>query len=222
VKQQQERINAQGYNVRLAHLNAGVSVSANLQQGFQMDPNTGETRIFGFTVSYPLFDGGNTRAAIKDSKAGLEQERRNLDQLEQTIRFNVEQAFRTREQSRRRYAASQTAVRAAQLNYDAALERQRQGIVNILDVINAQLQLVNAQVSNVQATYDYYIADARLRRAVGLNDPDYTPRVPGAAPPRVTMPFGKPSSFFSSVAQNAPNPSTPTSAAGKSGAERKP
>ncbi|MCS6776100.1 MAG: TolC family protein [Chloroherpetonaceae bacterium] len=202
LKQQQERINALGYNVRLARINAGLNIAANLQQGFQMDPNTGETRVFGLSVSYPLFDAGNARAAIHESRANLEAERRTLDQLQQTVRFNVEQAYRTREQARRRYAASLKAVQAAQLNYDAALERQKQGVVNILDVINAQLQLVNAQVSNVQATYDYYIADARLQRAVGLNDPEYRPRVPGANPPKVTLDSGRPVSFFSMLSRD--------------------
>lgn len=205
IKQQQEQINAQGYNVRLAHLNAGLSLSANLNQGLQMDPNQGETRVLSFTVSYPLFDGGNTRAAVRESKAGLEQTRRQLDQIEQTIRFSVEQAFRIRGQSRLRYVASQKAVQAAQLNYDAALERQRNGLVNIVDVLTAQLQLVNAQVSNVQAVYDYYIADARLRRAVGLNDMEYLPRVPGAAPPRVTsLKSNRTLRFISSLAPTAP------------------
>jgi outer membrane protein len=205
IKQRQEDVNAQGYNVRLAHLNAGLSLSANLNQGLQMDPNQGETRVLSFSVSYPLFDGGNTRAAIRESKAGLEQTKRSLDQTEQVIRFNVEQSFRVRTQIRLRYVDSQKAVQAAQLNYDAALERQKQGIVNILDVLTAQLQLVNAQVSNVQAIYDYYIADARLRRAVGLNDLEYLPRVPGAKPPRITsLKSNRPASFVSSLAQNAP------------------
>lgn len=205
LKQQQEQINAQGYNVRLAHLNAGLSVSANVQQGFQADPNTGETRILNFAVSYPLFDGGNVRAAIRESKATLEQSKRSLDQVEQTIRFGVEQAFRIREQSRLRYTASLKAMQAAELNYNAALERQRNGLVNVLDVLTAQLQYVNAQVSNVQSIYDYYIADARLRRSVGLNDTEYLPRVPGIKPPRVTFLKRKsPVNFFSSLAQSAP------------------
>jgi hypothetical protein len=73
-------------------------------------------------------------------------------------------------------------VEAGQVNYNAALERQRNGLINILEVITAQVQLVNAQQQLVQAVYDFYIAEASLARNIGLNDPSYVPRVPGAKP----------------------------------------
>ncbi len=182
MKAQQEQINAQGYSVKLAHINNGVSVDANVSEGYQLDPDSGEQRGFIVNFSYPLFDGGSTRAAVRENKALLELQRRTLDQLQQSIRFNVEQSYLVREQARQRNTAAQKAVEAGQLNYDAALEKQKNGLVNILDVLNAQVQLVNAQVSLVQAIYDYYISEAQLKRNIGINDPVYLPRVPGSKP----------------------------------------
>ena len=187
VKQQQERINAQGYNVKLAQLDAGLSVSSSIQQGLQIQPNNGETRVFSVNLSYPLFDGFAARSQVYASKANLEAEKRQLDLLEQNIRQNIEQSFKVREQARFRYNASQKAVAAADLNYQAALSRQTNGVATILDVLNAQVQLINAQVSNVQTIYDFYIADARLLRSIGANDVEYVPRVPGAKAPRITL-----------------------------------
>lgn len=184
LKQQQERINAQGYALRIARINSGLTVDATISEGYQLDPDAGEQRLFSVNFSYPLFDAGRTRAAVKDSQALLEQERRTLDTLQQTARLNIEQSFDTRETSRRRIAAAQTAVEAGRSNYNAALEKQRNGVVNILDVINAEVQLINAEVALVQAIYDFYIADARLQRDIGANDPAYTPRVPAARPVR--------------------------------------
>ncbi|MCW3051355.1 MAG: outer membrane protein, partial [Chthonomonadales bacterium] len=51
-KQQQEAINAQGYNVRIARINAGVSVNAQLTEGYALDPNAGEQRTLFFSLSY--------------------------------------------------------------------------------------------------------------------------------------------------------------------------
>jgi outer membrane protein len=182
-KQQQEQINAQGYNVRLAQINAGLSVDAQITEGYAFDPNAGENRAFIVGLSYPLFDGGNTRAAVRESRAALEQDRRTLDALEQNIRFDVEQAYVNREQARQRIEAAQVAVQAAQQNYEVALEKQRNQLVNIPEVTLAENQLVIARVSLVQAIYDFYIADAQLKRATGVNDPVFLPRVPGARPP---------------------------------------
>ena len=50
-----------------------------------LDPNAGESRNFTVSFAYPLFDGGNTRAAVRENRALLEEQRRSLDQLEQTV-----------------------------------------------------------------------------------------------------------------------------------------
>ena len=184
VKRQQELVNAQGYNVRLAFINAGVTVFATINEAYDLNPVAGQNRVFSVGVSYPLFDGGLTRAGIKDAKAVLEQERRSLDQLEQTVRLQVDQALQIREVARQRVAAAQDAVAAGELNNKAAVAKQQNGLINVLEVINAQVQLTTAQVQLVQAIYDYYIADAMLQRDIGLNDPDYSPKIPGARPIR--------------------------------------
>lgn len=188
VKQQQERIYAQGYNVRISRINNGVTLNSNVTEGYQLNPDAGETRQFNVAISYPLFDGGNTRAALKESKSQYEQEKRSLDQLQQNVRLNVDQSYSTREQARQSYVASTAAVEAGTINKQAADAKLKAGLINILDVLNAEVQLVNAQVSQVNSIYDFYIADARLKRDIGLNDPIYLPKVPGARPPIAARP----------------------------------
>jgi outer membrane protein len=177
-KQQQELVNAQGYQVKIANINAGVTVNATVSEGYALDPNAGEERSFVVAFSYPLFDGGQTRAVVRENKAILEQDRRQLDQLQQDIRFAVEQDYLTREVSRQQVVAAQVAVDAGQANYDAALAKQQNGLINIVDVITAEVQLVTARVQQVEAVYNFYIADARLQRDIGQNDPKYHPNVP--------------------------------------------
>ncbi len=183
IKQLREQVNAQGYNVRIANINAGPTVTADITEGYALDPNAGEQRTFFVGISYPLFDGGNTRAAVRESRAGLEQDRRSLDALEQNVRFSVEQSYVNREQDKQRIISSQLAVNAAQQNYDVALEKQRNQLVNIPEVTLAENQLVNARVSLVQAIYDFFISESQLKRAIGVNDPVFLPKVPGARPP---------------------------------------
>ena len=184
IKQQQESIYAQGYNVRIAQINNGVQVNASVNEGFQFTPDQGEERSFVVAFTYPLFDAGSTRAAVRATKAQQEAARRTLDALEQNVRLDIEQQYNTRELARLRVAAADLAVQAGQLNYTAALEKQRNGLVNILDVLNAQVQFVTAQVLQVQAIYDFYIADARLSRDTAQNDPGFIPDIPGNKAPK--------------------------------------
>ncbi len=186
VRQQQENVNAEGYSVRLARINAGLSVSVDVAEGYALNPNAGEERSLNVSASFPLFDGGASRAAVRQSQAGLDQARRTLDQIEQDVRLNVEQSFLIRAQARERYAASILAVAAAQTGYDVAIEKQRNQLVSIPEVVNAEVQLVNARVSEVQAIYDYYVADAALQRAIGANDPTFRVNVPAEKPSRQT------------------------------------
>jgi outer membrane protein TolC len=183
IKQQQERVYAQGYNVRLARINAGLSVEADVTEGYQLDPTSGQERTFIVSATYPLFDAGNTRAVVRENKAQWELEKRTLDQLQQNARLNVDQSYANREQAKQRLIASNIAVTAAQENYAAALAKNKEGLINILELINAEVLLINAQVQQVQSTYDYHVADAQLLRDTGLNDPIFLPKVPGARPP---------------------------------------
>jgi outer membrane protein TolC len=127
-----------------------------------------------------LFDGGQTRAVVRQNKSILQQNRLELDQLQQNARLAVEQDYLTREVSRQQVVAAQVAVDAGQINYNVALEKQRNGLINILDVLNAEVLLVTAQVQQVQAIYNFYIADAALQRDIGENDPQFVPNVPAA------------------------------------------
>lgn len=164
-------IDSDRHSVKIANINAGFQVQADITEGYRIDPSPGENRSFGTTFSYPLFDGGAARANVRQAKASLEQARRQLELTKQGVQLDVETAFLTREEARQRVTAAQAALKAAQQNYDAAREAQKEGAGTIIDVITAQTLLVTAETNAVQAVYDFYTSDARLRRAVGNNDP---------------------------------------------------
>ncbi len=191
VKQQQEVVYAQGYALRLAKIQAGITVDATITEGYAAEPISGEERILNINVSYPLFDGGNTRAAIRDNAALLEQQKRTLDQLQQTVRLAVDQSLEIREIARQRVVAAQVAVDSGTENLTVVRAKELNQLAGLVDVIAAETQLDAAGVSLVQAIYDYYVAHAALERSIGVNDPTYVPKVPGTkkalpAPPSPT------------------------------------
>lgn len=166
-----EFISSDRHQVKIAQINSGFQVQADVTEGYRVDPSPGENRSFGTSFTYPLFDAGASRAAVRAAKATLDQSRLQLDLTKQNIQLEVEQSYLTREESRQRYMAAESALKAAQENYAAAREAQKEGAGTIIDVITAQTQLVTAETNAVQSIYDYYTSDARLRRAVGENDP---------------------------------------------------
>lgn len=159
-------------SVRLSRVNAGLLVTADvgINQFFDADgfgATANNNRAVQLGVTYPLLDGGSSRAAVRANQAVVRSSRAQLDVQRQQVAVEVEQAFRTLNQTRATIPAARAAQEAAQKNYDAALESRKEGVGTIVDVITAQTQLVTAQTSYVQAVYDYYTADSRLARAIG-------------------------------------------------------
>lgn len=170
---QRQRISSeiQRLSLRLAQIQAGIQIQSDFTYGRRIDPDPGDTRSFTVSATYPLFDGGSARAAVRDARAGYDSALQQLEQLKLTVRLDVEQAYLTRAEAHERLNAARKALEAAQVNYQAALESRKEGVSSLIEVINAQVALVNAETNYVQAIYDLLTADARLQRAVGR---DYT------------------------------------------------
>lgn len=158
-------------SARIARINAGLQVEADFTAGYRFDPDRGDNRLFTTTLSYPLFDGGSTRARVRSADEAARQTERQIELARQEIHLAVEEAYLTREEARQRIVAARAAAQAARANYDAASEGYKEGAQTVVDVITARTQLVTAETNLVQTLYDFHIADARLSRAVGANDP---------------------------------------------------
>lgn len=198
--------------VDLARINDGLQANLTVSDGYQFTP-TGDNRYpnsqnrqVNLNVSYPVFNGGLTRAQVRQAQANVRGTEASLIQLRQSVAVEVEQAWRTLTQARAAIPAAQAAQEAAQINYDAAVESRREGVGSIVEVIQAQTSLVQAQTQLVQTTYDFYSADARLARAVGFAD-----RIVGIGRvANATAPAGTPPAGGTLTPPPAGTPTTPT------------
>lgn len=171
---QRKQIESQGYSAKRADRDAGLSF--NLGTGFDQNltPNRLESRTALFEVTFPLFDGGRARAAARAEKYGVEASRADLVQAERTARSEIESAYAEYSQDSQRVEAAKLALQAAQKNYEAAVGSQAAGASNVVEVAIAQSSLVTAESNYIQAIYDYFIADVRLRLVTGSTIPGET------------------------------------------------
>lgn len=155
---------------RIARIVAGPQVQADFTAGYRIDPDRGDNQLLLATLTYPLFDGGTTKARVRAASESVKQTQQQIELSRRDIHLAVEQAYLTREEARERVAAARSAAEAARANYEAASEGYKEGVGTVVDVITARTQLVTAETNMVQTLYDYLVADARLQRAVGVND----------------------------------------------------
>lgn len=127
------------------------------------------TWFAGVTASLPVFEGGKKRAEIKLRKSELEEEHRNYEQNLLQSYKQVENAFSNLHWIREQLLAQQEFVVAAR---DAALltnERYRKGLVNYIDVVDAERQVLEAERLSVQLFGQELTERVNLIRSMALD-----------------------------------------------------
>ena len=173
VRQQRAIVQSDAAALRLARQQAGLSVKGDYVLNYQATNDVGTRGLnsqFLVSGSYPLFDAGLARGAVRIAQATRDGALDQLELVRQQVRLEVEQAYSTRETNLQAAALAQAAVTAAQVNYDAVVASRKEGIGTVLDITTAQATLTQAQSQYVSAVYNFYIADAQLQRALGQND----------------------------------------------------
>ncbi len=163
----QDRIEGQRIAVQDARLDSSVqySLDASYRRAFAEDPF--QRAALTFSASLPVYDGNRSKELVKFEQLTLESLRENFVQDQRAAISEIESAYRLYAQNRERFAAAQIALEAAELNFKAATDAQREGAGNVIEVLTAQVSLTTAASNLVEATYDMLIADAQLRLATG-------------------------------------------------------
>ena len=122
---------------------------------------------FGLNISLPIFNG------MRTENQGDQNELRylvNLEQLRQVkrqIALDVKQSLLNLERDRKKIAAQQEAVKAAEEDFRLAEERYNFGAGTILERLDAQERLFRSKNQHINAVYDYQKRLADLEAALG-------------------------------------------------------
>lgn len=166
-------------NVRQAEENIGIANAGNMPTvtvGAGNDwsdddfPGTDNSawRVTG-GVTFSFFDGGATNARVKQAKQALLSARETEQQTREAVQLAVKQAYLNIRSAAQRVEASQSAVAEAEESFKIARVRYQAGVGINLDVLDAQLNLNQAQTNYIQALYDYNVGIAQLEQAMGVD-----------------------------------------------------
>lgn len=136
-----------------------------------------ETRSIGLQLEMPLFAGGATVAAVDEAQYDAEQARLDVIEARRQLLIDVNSAYRDVASSRERLAALDRAIASGRTALDAARAGYRLGNRTILDVIDAEVTLVQRRADRKQAWYDHALARLQLRQAAGVLDFDALARI---------------------------------------------
>lgn len=122
---------------------------------------------FSFTFSLPLFNNLNREATALSADAGFQTSVVQARDARLAVSTSLTQYFAALDAAAARIDVSQVSVTAAEEDLRMQSERYRLGAVTIIEVLQSQANLDQAQVDLVQARYDYLVARAQIEAIVG-------------------------------------------------------
>ncbi len=130
-------------------------------------PPTGNVWGLGLNLTVPLFSGFSSVEQVREATAAANSIEARQNSLKLQIIKEVDSAWLGANEAVARMVSTEKEVAASNESKSLAEGRYQEGVGSIIEVSDAQSQALDAQTSNIQATYDYYTAVARFDRAVG-------------------------------------------------------
>lgn len=120
------------------------------------------------SVKVPLFQGGKVRGDVMQADALVKQRQSELSDLQNKIEYQVRTSFLDLTSSEAQVHVAQNTQDLAHEQLTQARDRFTAGVVNSLEVVQAQEAVATAEENYISSLYRYNIAKASLARALGL------------------------------------------------------
>ncbi|KUY85246.1 Fis family transcriptional regulator [Burkholderia territorii] len=135
--------------------------------GYPTYPATGHDAYIGVQVTIPLFEGFGRHYQVEQARAEAERQQDVVDEALQQVALDVWTSWQALQTATKNVAHSETTLTNAERSFDAAQHRYEHGVGNILELLNTQTALANAQQRRVQALTDWHTAKIQLAFKLG-------------------------------------------------------
>ena len=166
---------AAGYDVRVAESTRLPTVSTvvsgtyvnELSGTIAGQKSQGSQTTAGLSANIPIFQGGLPAARIRQAEAFEGQALEQVIGTERAVVSTTRAAFANYEASAKAIQSQTVAVSANELALEGVRAEQSVGTRTVLDVLDAEQELLNSQVLLVTARRDAYVAGFQLLNAMG-------------------------------------------------------
>ncbi len=124
----------------------------------------------GLRLDLNLFDGNERAYKAKKVDEQKKELAAGKDMMAQGIKMSVEKSYRDYHTARSSYRSAQAALTEAETNYKLAQSRYKNEFATYLQLQQAQLGFLQANLRVIQSEYDVQIKGAKLALAVGDKD----------------------------------------------------
>jgi outer membrane protein len=139
----------------------------NLGTGATGVSQTSRSTTVGLQATLPLFQGGLPGAQVRQAQALESQQIELVTATERNIIAQTRSAYAAWQASNLQIASFEAAVSANALSLEGVRAENSVGTRSILDILNAEQELLNAQTNLVSARRNAYVAGFSLLAAMG-------------------------------------------------------
>ncbi|MBO6517359.1 MAG: TolC family protein [Bacteroidia bacterium] len=126
---------------------------------------------YGFNLSIPIFDGFYKKAKIAQAKIDLDKDKNTFINTQNQLRFQVEQAKLNVEMKRQNLANQRHNRSLAKNIYEISKIKFEEGVGSSFELIQAETDKTQAEISYSNALYELIVANIDLQRALGTSQP---------------------------------------------------
>ncbi|OAX54392.1 TolC family outer membrane protein [Xanthomonas graminis] len=129
-----------------------------------------DSNVIGLTLNVPIFAGGATQSAVRQALAQRDIAQDTYEQQKRALDRNTRNAYQTVVAGISEIEARRLAVVSAQAAYDASQVGLEVGTRTVLDVVQNQRTLYQAQLNYAQSRYNFLQNRLLLSQALGTLD----------------------------------------------------
>lgn len=122
----------------------------------------------GVTFSLPLFAGFGLEAQTDLAKANLKNSEAQYEYVDQSVLLDVQQQYYSLNLASSKIEATKLLVEQSKETLNIAEARYQQEVGSPIEITDARVTMLNAQVSYIQALYDYQVTAVKLKKAMGI------------------------------------------------------
>jgi outer membrane protein TolC len=170
----ESQIRAADAGVRLATAAFLPAVSLVADYGYQGSEfrfsGDEDFRAVSLVFSWELFNGGGDQARRSAARAEAERLRLRRTDLEDEVRLDVRQAYEAAVVAREAIATAEARLAAAQRSFELVRRRYEEGLVTLVEFLDARTAFTSATLNRSATVYRYAIRYVDLERAAALRD----------------------------------------------------
>lgn len=151
-----------------------LSAGQSIQQGDRLGPTNDYIPIIskwaystGISSQMTLWDGGKTRADVRNQQANVASAQANETNTEFNVALQVKQAYNAVLAAKESEAAARAQLATAQLQLQMSVAKVNAGAANVSDSLQSIVQVGNAQLQILSAQNNFRTQSATLTRLVG-------------------------------------------------------